>query len=205
MHKFERGEEPEGLKKARKQRRSWDEFAKTSARGELAKCLYERQDRRCAYCDMSIKTLEDGHIEHLERRSDAPNRALDWENLFFSCRRQDSCGIYKDAKFKEPVDSRRIVDPSKEDPLEFFTYTETGEMIADKRDDEKAETTIKVFNLNAQRLKNARSRAYRNAIIFLKNYDNLGENPSEEAVEEFLDDWRNEEFFSSLFRCVLKR
>ncbi|MBQ8285772.1 MAG: TIGR02646 family protein [Thermoguttaceae bacterium] len=205
MHKFERGEEPEGLKKARKQKRSWDEFVRTPAHIELAECLYERQERCCAYCDMTIKSIKDGHIEHLERRSNAPKRALDWGNLFFSCQRKDSCGKYKDSEISGAIDSRLVVDPSQEDPLDYFSYAETGEMVVVKRNDEKAETTIKVFNLNTQRLKNARSRAYRNAIVFLKNYDNLGENPPKEAVEEFLNDWREEEFFSSVFRYILKR
>ena len=204
MHKFERGEEPECLRKARKQKQSWEKFAKTDGRDELAECLYERQDQRCAYCDMAIKKRGDGHIEHLERRRDTPQRALDWDNLFFSCQREDSCGKYKDSEIKTAIDSSRVVDPSQEDPLDYFGYTGDGKIIALKPGDEKAETTIKIFNLNAARLKSARRDVYRNVITLLNCFEESGWSPSKEEVAELLNDWRDEEFYSSVVRSFFK-
>lgn len=94
---------------------------RTDEHAKLADALYARQDGYCAYCEIHLKNRSAGHLEYLERRSDNPKRTFDWSNLFYSCSKRDSCGKYKDnerIRFN-PAD---IIDPSVENPLDFFVY-----------------------------------------------------------------------------------
>ena len=82
MHKFVRGEEPVDLEAMRRRHPHWDAFARTAEHTQLGDALYERQAHYCAYCETRITQKENGHIEHLERRSDNPARTFDWANMF---------------------------------------------------------------------------------------------------------------------------
>ncbi|MBP3556335.1 MAG: TIGR02646 family protein [Thermoguttaceae bacterium] len=131
MHKFKRPEEPQCLIDARAKKETWETFRKA----ELTECLHRAQDGCCAYCDMKLKRDEKGrlkaHIEHLSRRCENRTGVFDWENLFLSCEHSESCGKYKDKQYKKlqngaPVNVENIVDPSKEEPLDYFRYTVLG-------------------------------------------------------------------------------
>ncbi len=200
MRKFERGAAPESLAKARRERKSWDQFAHTDAHKELRDRLYEAQGERCAYCETNIKSSNgdiNGHIEHLIRRNDAPEKTFDWNNLFFSCNHDESCGRYKDnPKNKITFNGEDIVDPSREKPSEFFTYDANGKIV--ERGDvsetakRRALETIRVFNLNLPKLQNARKRAAE----IVANLFNHGFLNSEKEIDEFLTDQQNSPYLS---------
>lgn len=182
MHKFVRGEEPVDLEAQRlRHHSSWDSFAGTAEHAQLGDALYERQEHYCAYCETRIPRKTDGHIEHLARRSDCPARAFDWLNLFFSCNHEDSCGKYKD-HCKLRFEPSNIVDPSREEPLDFFAYDANGGIFA--RDEEhkaRAEETIRIFHLNqSPRLNHLRAQAARTAVEFLES------DPEEAEITAFL-------------------
>ncbi len=159
MHRFDRGPEPIDLSKHVGE--NWDSFSATEDHCMLGDALYARQDGYCAYCESYLPSKAEGHIEHLERRSECPKKTFDWNNLFFSCLRQNSCGKYKDDhKPKIRFDRKDIVDPSKEDPANFFTFTMTGIILPiDGPGKNRAKKTIELFNLNDVGLTQQRKHA----------------------------------------------
>lgn len=188
MHRFSRCKLPIDLNKIKKRfNNDYNCFCKQD-KGEhdlLRKFLYENQGHYCAYCEVVIPSITDGHIEHLERRCDNPARSFDWDNMFFSCCNQDSCGNYKDnAKPRIFFAVQDIIDPYIEDPQDYFAFDTEGNIfprvglaVAQRK---RAEETIRVFNLNkSSRLRNLRRKAAVSVDSFLQN------NPTEEEINNF--------------------
>lgn len=148
--------------------------------------LYAKQDRYCAYCETYIYQIKDGHIEHLERRADKSARTFDWFNMFFSCFHTDSCGKFKDdKKNKITFNPADIVDPSMEDPQEYFIYDANGQIhpVGNSQKERKAKETIRIFNLDqSERLKNLRRKA---AITVSDAYTYIN---TEEEISIFLEE-----------------
>ena len=200
MRKFERGPEPKFLTQARQDGKNWKQFAQTDDHKELRDLLYEAQGGRCAYCESEVRKKKDGicgHIEHLNRRKDAPNRTFDWNNLFFSCNRVDSCGNYKDdPKRKIVFDPDDIVDPSRENPSDFFTYDANGNIVPrgdnSKAAKRRASETVRVFNLNSPSLQGAREGA---AQIVFDCFEN-GFLDTEDGIDEFLSHFQTSPYLS---------
>lgn len=185
MHRFLRGNSPINLTRIKASCQNWDDFCR-QAKDEhavLADSLYERQQHYCAYCESVISEKSNGFIEHLERRSDNPDRTFDWTNMFFSCKSNCSCGIYKDnSKFKfNPSD---IIDPSREEPLDFFHYDMNGGIHPrDESHKTRAEETIRIFNLdNSAKLRGIRTNIARTVECFLRTVPE----PNEAQIDEFL-------------------
>ena len=148
MHKFDRGQPPVDFSKYVGE--NWDSFSATEDHRTLSDALYARQDGYCAYCESFLQSKECGHIEHLERRSEHPEKTFDWHNLFFSCLRRTSCGKYKD-EHKPKITFHRadIVDPSRENPADFFFFDMTGTIHPKEGSGKhRAKETIRVLNLN---------------------------------------------------------
>jgi len=183
IYRFSRGDSPIDFKKISREYKTgkrWENFVqnKRDLYFAIRNALYERQQRHCTYCESKIDDKErfEGHIEHLERRSDVPNRTFDWNNLFLSCDSSCTCGKFKDAlkgdKRKFNVDE--IVDQSKENPLDYFDFSENGKVVstvgATSEIKRKVEETVRIFNLNESKLSGTRSCAYRNATDFLETF-----------------------------------
>lgn len=188
MHKFTRGESPVDLARLKRNYSNWESIAHSNEHAQLGDALYERQERYCAYCETQIESKRKGHIEHLERRSDTPARTFDWSNMFFSCNHHDSCGKFKD-EFQPRMnfDPADIIDPSQEDPLDFFLYDLNGGISArDEAHKTRADETIRIFNLDqSPRLSNIR-RGVAETVKSMLPYLN-----SEEDVTDFLNSLGN--------------
>ena len=188
MHQFKRGDTPVDFRIIKQKYANWDAFIGSSEHIAIGNRLYEQQDHYCAYCEIYLHDKEDGFIEHLERQRDNSRRIFDWSNMFVSCRKHDSCGEYKDNQagvFK----LADIVDPSRENPSDFFQYDLQGNMHPRKDLDpsrkRKAEETIRIFNLNCPRLANIRRKAINNVNAFLECM------PIKEEISNFLDSLSN--------------
>lgn len=205
MRAFVRGQEPEGLVKARREKKSWDDLNKTErgrkVKEDVRNALLAAQRGFCAYCETRLLSKRgefEGHVEHLDRRADSPERSCEWNNLFLSCSRADSCGKYKDnPKNKIRFWREDIVDPSREDPQEFFEYSELdGAILARKgipENERRARETIRVFNLaNSQRLRGLRRRI----ALTIRDFRRCNPEASEDEVDSFLSVFENEEMFS---------
>lgn len=190
MHKFTRGNAPIDMTRAKKKYASWEAFSQSEEHRWIGTVLHERQSKYCAYCAKYLSEKRKGHIEHLERRSDNPKRTFDWRNLFFSCNHSHSCGKYKDTnkiKFK-PED---IVDPSQEDPADFFYFDANGFIFARSGvGEERAKETIRVFNLNAAHLVGTRRNIARAAEkLYTYSDEELDEYLASMSACDYLDVW----------------
>lgn len=171
MHRFERGPAPIDFSKHLG--KNWDAFSVTEDHRTLGDALYRRQNGYCAYCETSLPSRAQGHIEHLERRSDSPEKTFVWDNLFFSCLRQTSCGKYKDDR-RICFNRADIVDPSQENPADFFAFSMTGKILArDGLGKHSAEETIRVFNLNDPGLVQKRKGAAITVSQYLNKTDSM--------------------------------
>lgn len=125
---------------------------------QIRSALLQIQESCCAYCERRTgENPKDGHIEHFRNQSEHPDKTLGWENLFWSCSDQNSCGKYKDDCSKQAgprsrFDPENLIDPSVVDPDEFLLFLSDGTvrpkdgLLEDQ--EEKARETLRVFNLN---------------------------------------------------------
>lgn len=201
MHQFKRGEAPVDFRIIKQKYANWDAFIGSSEHIAIGNRLYEQQDHYCAYCEIYLHDKEDGFIEHLERQRDNSRRIFDWSNMFVSCRRHDSCGIYKDdhaGNFK----LADIIDPSRENPSDFFQYDLQGNILPRKNltdvQRKRAEETIRIFNLNCPRLANIRRKAINNVKAFLECM------PIKEEISNFLDSLSNVDCIS-VYHALLEK
>lgn len=200
MRSFKRGQEPESLAQARQKEIKWEDLQKTefghTVKEDIRKELAKNQRECCAYCEVHINTKDNRtyHIEHLQRQSDDPSLALNWDNLFLSCNNPDSCGRHKDNKHLQFA-IEDVIDPSKEDPQDFFWYSQKNGQIfpktKDKRIEQRAKETIRVFNLDkSKKLCNIRQSIAANVSEFLKT------EPTEQEKTDFLESQKEADCFS---------
>ncbi len=130
---------------------NWDDVI-PEHKEEIRRHLEMMQGRRCAYCEGPLETLGQ-HIEHFRRKCAAhfPQLTFDWANLFWSCDQDGHCGCFKDRK-SGPYDPSDLIDPSKDDPDDFFRFSSDGRirLLPDLTDAalKRAHETLRVFNLD---------------------------------------------------------
>jgi uncharacterized protein (TIGR02646 family) len=152
MHLLQRGPAPDCLAQYSYKRHSWSKTSPTDAeRVEIRAELETMQGRRCAYCECSLDQ-HGHHIEHFRQRSRFDQGTFDWNNLFLSCERLDSCGKHKDSCGN--YDPGDLIKPDEEDPEDFFVFGSDGTI--NLRDGltpaqtHRASETLRIFNLDAQ-------------------------------------------------------
>lgn len=119
---------------------------------EIWASLNLMQLNRCAYCECQIHTgpnSHHAHVEHFRQRSRYPQGTFDWNNLFGSCNRSDSCGKHKDSQAYQP---QVLIKADQENPEYFLRFLSDGQVTpADSlttQERHRAEETIRIFNLN---------------------------------------------------------
>jgi uncharacterized protein (TIGR02646 family) len=129
---------------------------------QVRQALQATHDRQCAYCEAALE--DRWHIEHLWPKSHYPQRTFDWENLFASCMRKNTCGTHKDQGGR-PYDPADLIDPGREDPDDYLFFAQDGtaqpRVGLTARRLRRAEETIRVFNLNAPALLYQRAQVIR--------------------------------------------
>lgn len=152
MHKLVRSyPEPQVLAEARQNGvEDWDHFP-SAKKKEVQLDLLVMQDERCAYCESALD-LAEGHIEHFRRKNKDwfPELTFVWDNLYYSCMGNGTCGCHKDRVLeKDQVDM--LIDPCKDNPEDYLVFTPDGEVnprpALSESDRARAELTIDVFNL----------------------------------------------------------
>ena len=103
-------------------------------RAEIRERLLTIQKERCAYCERRVGTLNDeGHIEHFQNQAGHQHLETDWQNLFWSCKDERSCGKHKDqcnvvgstGKCR-PFNVADIIKPCTDDPDHFMMFVSDG-------------------------------------------------------------------------------
>jgi uncharacterized protein (TIGR02646 family) len=117
----------------------------------LLKALLEEQGHVCCYCEQDIKVGR-AHVEHLEPRSLAPGRDVDFKNLLACCEREGPpaqlhCGHRKGER---PLK----VHPLLPDCRDFFVFTGNGEVfpVEDASRKQAAEESIRILGLSVSSL-----------------------------------------------------
>ncbi|GHU08745.1 hypothetical protein AGMMS50225_07950 [Betaproteobacteria bacterium] len=151
MHKLERGDAPTCLRHYQHGRDGWSQVSPAD-KTAIWRELDDMQGARCAYCEADISNPDNKHIEHFQQRRRFPQGTFDWNNLFGSCSREDSCGKHKDrCGAYTPED---IVKPDVDDPEHFFVFVSDGTIAIrhglNPQDQQRARETLRVFNLNNQ-------------------------------------------------------
>jgi len=153
---------------------SWGEF-QNPCKTHLTEHLVREQQGLCAYCecDLSLpitgsESIRSRHLEHLAPQGEHPNLRFSYYNLVASCDGQllsnqrikagESCGHRKANEYDESW----FLNPTIEEEIShFFTFDPQDGSIkpADTGRTEHAEKMIKVLNLDAPYLKDARLNA----------------------------------------------
>lgn len=150
MHYLARNvvQHPECLGRYRHGRHQWCNVTQDD-RQEILNALEAMQGRRCAYCECDLDQ-HGNHIEHFRQRGRFPQGTFEWNNLFWSCLRGDSCGKHKDSCGE--YDHSDVIKPDVEDPEQFFLFVYDGTITIRQTLTEeqrrRAEETLCVFNLN---------------------------------------------------------
>lgn len=119
---------------------------------DIQEALFVSSHKKCAFCE--CKPGESGNIEveHFEPKSLYPDLAFEWDNLLPSCRK---CN---EAKSDTDTRATPIINPSIDNPEEFLTYSFLRIIpLAECGQEEKAQHTIDICNLNCERLYKARA------------------------------------------------
>jgi uncharacterized protein (TIGR02646 family) len=153
MKHIVKGVEPSSFQSWKKKnpRGNWDDFSGTEIYQELRQYLIDEQAMLCCYCEIALKENTDAHIEHFKPKSKYPVERFNYNNLFASCRYNDSCGSQKLSEY-----FTGLISPLDKNCQLRFTYTGNGKIIPFDENDQSAQKTIEVLALNCKRLKDRR-------------------------------------------------
>jgi len=168
----------------------WIEFV-GDCRDELINSLCQEQNRLCVYCERELEKHHPyGSIEHIRPQGNTtssegnffPELRYCYENLTLSCFgyppptgnhdkidvNDKSCNLHKGSEFSAEL----FLDPTKmENISNYFSWNrQTGEILASDSEIQKAHYMIKLLNLNAKHLLEARINA-RTAILKILKRD----------------------------------
>lgn len=162
MHRLDRASAPTPtcLAKYRHGANTWKDVS-TADKAAIRQCLQTMQGLRCAYCEAPVEQ-HGYHIEHFRRKSVFPTLTFRWDNLLLCCGRDDCCGHHKD-RAGWPYDPDDLVNPTQDDPDDFFYFRESGVVDVrsgcDEQQARRARETLRVLNLNhSGRLRPMRAR-----------------------------------------------
>lgn len=151
---------------------------------QIKSALVKEQGGVSAYTEEPISPKS--HIDHFCKRSLFPKLTFDWNNLFV-----DGLSEYYGAKYKDSVVSNKcdydlLISPNENNVERYFTYMENGEIIVapglSKQEVQRADYTIKTFNLNNSELKSRRA-------IVLKNVHDFGTGLTPKDIRMALTDF----------------
>ncbi|MBQ6473653.1 MAG: TIGR02646 family protein [Victivallales bacterium] len=228
MHKLIRTEEPVELTEAREAQAThsldWEGFSHLN-NGQnkhiVQDALLLMQNFRCAYCECALNEHE-GHIEHFRRKNPSihPELTFVWSNLFYSCQIPGNktshirCGISKDEQYMPGFNYGLLIDPCVDNPEDFLVFTKKGYVYPKTNlsdtDRLRAETTIKMFNLNEHDEGNEHNLVVsrKNAIKkykWLKDIIDKNKIPIAE-IDQYLDSIKNSEpFVTAIFHYFGRR
>ncbi len=117
------------------------------------------QNYQCAYTEIDIEESNySSHIDHFHKQSMFPIFRFKWSNLFTSTNNEYFGAKYKDNTYRiKQEEYQHLINPSIENPNDFFKYSFTGEILIKEGDInsdkyKKAELTKDAFNLNERSL-----------------------------------------------------
>lgn len=173
---------------------SFSEFVKThpQARWEEAKdvshiwreyMLHCEQHGMSGYAEEPLR-LNHSHIDHFHKRSLFSELIFDWNNFVVDGVDETYGAKFKDKHVKNREDNDMLINPVVEDAGRFFKYELNGNISVasglSPSDAERANYTIKAFNLNEASLSERRKTIIN---IVLDTFENLSDESILEALE----------------------
>ena len=173
---------------------SFSEFVKThpQARWEEAKdvshiwreyMLHCEQHGMSGYTEEPLR-LNHSHIDHFHKRSLFSELIFDWNNFVVDGVDEIYGAKFKDKHVKNREDNDMLINPVVEDAGRFFKYELNGNISVasglSPSDAERANYTIKAFNLNEASLSERRKTIIN---IVLDTFENLSDESILEALE----------------------
>lgn len=161
-----KGETPASLVEAEKRGWGWDDFVENDHDGYQA-CREQanaEQQGVCAYTELPLDVEKvTVHFDHYRKKSIYPKLRFKWENLFAAVKDNRFGADHKDGIVNGRNHSQMyasILSPLTANLQHYFHYSTSGEIepmsgLSDENQ-EKAEATIRVFNLNEAELVNRR-------------------------------------------------
>ncbi len=150
MHKLDRGPAPGCLRAYRPGRDDWGSVT-DDHRAHLWQALEAMQGKRCAYCEAETPEYR-RHIEHFIQRSRNSQVTFQWDNLFGSCNRMDTCGKNKD-HLAGSYNPAELLKPDVDDPDDYLVFVYDGTIQVrqglTEAQQRRARETLRVFNLDA--------------------------------------------------------
>lgn len=128
-------------------------------KSDVRSCLLAIQNRRCAYCERRTGAAnDDGHIEHFRNQTGHEHLETEWNNLFWSCNDEKTCGKHKDkcdransTSVKRAFDPADIIKPCTDDPDHFMMFVSDGTIACrnglDSNQLRRYSETLRVFQL----------------------------------------------------------
>lgn len=139
----------------------WPQFDLEQIDEILARHLRADTQEHCSYCDQII-TYEtaDEQLDHFQPKSDYPELAFTWSNLFLSC---TECNSEKSNRFSQHL---LRTDEAEYSFLRFFIYNPVNGIIevsphADEVERVKAETMLDIVGLNRGGRPASRTRTFK--------------------------------------------
>lgn len=129
---------------------SWYQVDGRSAREHILPTLAEQTQLHCSFCDaFPVGGVSNETIEHFRPKSQFPEFAYRWSNLYYCC---NACQSAKGERWDD-----LLLNPDEEQ-YSFARYFEfdftTGEIkpnaVANDTDQRRAQTTINHYNLNSE-------------------------------------------------------
>lgn len=160
------------LSKSKLNKEKLERAIKRYGHPQIKSALIEMFHGKCAYCESKILHVDYGDIEHFRPKSKFPDKAIDWDNLYLSCKRCNGKGQKGDSWFTE-VEGGPLVDPCQENPEEFFRfYFDEATMVSLViPKNERAELSVSIFGLNRHDLLEERNYYVRSLIVLAKLAD----------------------------------
>jgi uncharacterized protein (TIGR02646 family) len=128
--------------------------------GQVVDTLNGLQANHCAYCECDLSNEgTNPHVDHFEQRSRTPAKTFEWANLFRSCSHHECCAKHKD-RLASTYAPGALLKPDVDNPRQYIEFDTQGR-VAPRRElsdteRQRADVTIRVFNLMASRLVNSR-------------------------------------------------
>ena len=149
-HLDRQAEAPTSLRRYRHSQDTWTPTSPTiEERQAIWQALDQMQGARCAYCEATISE-GNRHIEHFRQRRSFPQGTFDWNNLFGSCNRDDTCGRAMDRCAAYPPEV--LIKPDIDDPDVFLVFTPGGTVKPraglSASDHHRASETIRILGLD---------------------------------------------------------
>lgn len=150
---------------------AWGNF---KHKAEVLERLLAEQYYLCCYSELGPQLIDLGwHIEHVENKSQQPQRTFDYSNLAASAFHSDQLGQYRREDVfgghalsktgrKQAVDMGLFISPQRADCARFFAYLSDGRVVPaltlNADETKQAEYTIQTLNLNSPLLLPLRRR-----------------------------------------------